>query len=188
MNILKLADGVYEVENFLTDQESQEVYKIINSATEEDWLNKELNDENNTTDFWYGKNLIFKEITVFNTINEKMESLLESYSYYPSWLNLSRYKIGDFIKPHRDQWIPDLPYYIGYGFCLYYNSDYEGGELEYPELNLKIKPKAGSLYIHAGNVLHGSLPVLSDSIRYFSTIFVHGTTELPTRLRGDLFT
>jgi hypothetical protein len=188
MNILKLSDDVYEIKNFLTDQENEEVYKIINKATEQDWFNKELNDENKTPEFWYGKNLLLVDITVFDTINERIRLLLESYSYYPSRMQLSRYKIGDFIKPHRDQWIPDLPYYIGYGFCLYYNNDYEGGELEYPELNLKIKPKAGSLYIHAGNVLHGSLPVLSDNIRYFSTIFVHGTTELPTRLRGDLFT
>lgn len=188
MNILKLADDVYEVKNFLTDKEKEEVYKIINSVTEEDWLDKELNEEHKTPDFWYGKNLLFKDITVFDEINEKMRLLLESYSYYPSKMHLSRYKIGDFIKPHKDQWIPDLPYYIGYGFCLYYNDDYEGGELEYPELNMTIKPNAGSLYIHGGNVLHGSLPVLSDSVRYFSTVFIHGTTELPTKLKGDLFT
>ena len=188
MNILKLADNVYQVENFLTDQENKEVYKIINSVTEETWLDKELSNKNKTPDFWYGKDLVFKDITIFDAINKKMRLLLESYSHYPSKMHLSRYKIGDFINPHRDQWNPDLPDYIGYGFCLYYNDDYDGGQLEYPELNLTIKPKAGSLYIHGGNVLHKSLPVLSDSIRYFSTVFVHGTTELPTKLRGDLFT
>jgi Rps23 Pro-64 3,4-dihydroxylase Tpa1-like proline 4-hydroxylase len=188
VNILKLADDVYEVKNFLTDQENEEVYKIINSVTEEDWFDKELNHENNTLNFWYGKNLLFKDITIFDTINKKMRLLLQSYSHYPSNIQLSRYKKGDFIKPHKDQLNPDLPYYIGYGFCLYYNDDYDGGELEYPELNLTIKPKAGSLYIHGGNVLHKSLPVLGDNIRYFSTVFVHGTTELPTKLRADIFT
>ena len=100
---------------------------------------------------------------------------------------LQRYKIGDHIKTHRDQWIPDLPYYIGYGFCLYYNDDYEGGELEYPELGIVVKPKANSLYIHGGHILHGSLPVLNDKIRYFSTVFIHGTEENPTRLNREIF-
>lgn len=187
MQIHKLYDDVYEIKNFLSSQEIDDVNNIINTVTEEDWLNQDLNQKNNTPDFWYGKNLIVNDITVLDTINEKMKSLLESYSYYPSKMHLSRYKKGDFISEHRDQWIPDLPYYIGYGFCLYYNDDYEGGELEYPELNLTIKPKANSLYIHGGHILHGSLPVLSDSIRYFSTVFVHGTTELPTKLKGELF-
>ena len=183
MEIKKLHEDVYEIKNFLTAEELREVYRIIDSTKEEDW-----GDENtDASDFWYGKNLDFKTENVFDTINEKMKNLLQSFHYYPSKMILQRYKIGDHIKPHTDQWIPDLPYYIGYGFCLYYNDDYEGGELEYPEIGLKIKPAANSLYIHGGNVLHGSTPVLNDRIRYFSTVFVRGTEEEPTILKKELF-
>ena len=102
-------------------------------------------------------------------------------------MHLQRYKKGDFIKHHADQWRTDIDYYIGYGFCLYYNDEYAGGELDYPELNITVKPKANSLYIHGGHIVHGSLPVLDDTIRYFSTVFIRGTNEQPTKLKGDLF-
>jgi hypothetical protein len=184
MKINKIDNEVYEVEEFLTDEELSQVYEIIKSTPESLWLNEE---EHKPSDFWYGKNLHFKDKNIFDTINNKMKNLFESYSYYPDKINLSRYKIGDFIRLHKDQWIPDLPYYIGYGFCLYYNDDYEGGELEYPDLEIKIKPKKNTLYIHGGNILHGSLPVLNDSIRYFSTVFIRGTEENPTILNKELF-
>lgn len=146
-----------------------------------------MNEKHGVSEFWFGKNLYFTEPTIFNAINNKLESMLESYSFYPLELSLQRYKKGDFIKHHADQWLPDLPYYIGYGFCLYFNDDYEGGELDYPDLNITIKPKANALYIHGGHVVHGSLPVLNDKIRYFSTVFIRGTEEKPTRLKGELF-
>jgi hypothetical protein len=187
MKINKLYDDVYEVEEFLTEQELADVYTIINNTPEKDWFDKSVKDKNSTPDFWYGKNLYFESTNVFDLINEKMKNLFESYSYYPEKTHLQRYKKGDFIKHHADQWIPDLPYYIGYGFCLYYNDDYLGGELDYPDLKITIKPKANTLYIHGGHILHGSLPVLDNNIRYFSTVFVRGTEESPTRLNKELF-
>jgi hypothetical protein len=183
----KISNNVYEIENFLTNEELNEVYKIIKNTPEKDWFDESLNNENKTSDFWLGKNLYFKTNNIFNLINDKMKNLLESYSYYPDKLHLKRYMKGDFIKPHTDQWIPDLPYYIGYGFCLYYNNNYSGGELDYPDLKITVKPKANALYIHGGEVLHGSLPVLDDNIRYFSTVFIHGTKEFPTILKKELF-
>lgn len=187
MKINKLYDDVYEIENFLTEEELSEVYKIINDTPESEWFDEESRQKHQTSDFWFGKNLYFKTNNIFDEINEKMRNLFESYSYYPDNMHLQRYKKGDFIKHHADQWIPDLPYYIGYGFCLYYNDDYEGGQLDYPDLNITVKPKANTLYIHGGHIVHGSLPVLNDKIRYFSTVFIHGTEELPTKLKGDLF-
>ena len=184
MLITKLYDDVYEIANFLAKEELFGVNDIIKNTEEEAWLTKESSDDK---DFWYGKNLQLQQGTIFDIVNEKMRNLFESYSYYPSEILLQRYKKGDFIKQHTDQWLPDLDYYIGYGLCLYYNSDYDGGELEYPELGLTIKPRENSLYIHGGHILHGSKPVLSNDVRYFSTVFVRGTEENPTILRKELF-
>jgi len=187
MEINKLYDDVYEIRNFLTDYELSEVYKIIDNTPEEKWFDEDKKKEHETSDFWYGKNLHFSDINIFDSINDKMRNLFESYSYYPQKMHLQRYKKGEHIRHHADQWIPDLPYYIGYGFCLYYNDNYSGGELDYPELNITIKPKANTLYIHGGHIVHGSLPVLDDTIRYFSTVFIRGTTESPTILKKELF-
>lgn len=187
MEINKLFDDVYEIKNFLTDEELKEVFKIIENTPEEKWFSDKTKEDKDFADFWYGKNLHFDKETIFTSINEKMKNLLDSYYYYPDQLILQRYKKGDFINYHADQWNPDLPYYVGYGYCLYFNDDYQGGELHYPDLNIKIKPEANSLYIHGGHIVHGSLPVLDDTIRYFSTVFVRGTTDMPTKLKGDLF-
>lgn len=183
MKINKLSEDVYEIKNFLNSYEIQAIESLIGFAKEEDWNPKDMD----PSEFWYGKTLQLKSPSILDVINEKMKNLLESFHYYPGSISLQRYKFGDFIKQHRDQWIPDLPYYIGYGFCLYYNDDYEGGELEYPELKIKIKPSANSLYIHGGNVLHGSTPVTNNKIRYFSTVFVRGTDQQPTILKKELF-
>lgn len=187
MKINKIYDDVYEIENFLTESEFEEVKKLINSFSEEDWNNEEMRVKNQIPDFWFGKQIVFNEENIFSKANKKMESLFASYSYYPLGMILQRYKKGDFIQHHADQWRTDIDYYIGYGLCLYFNDDYEGGELDYPDLKITIKPKANSLFIHGGHIVHGSLPVLSDDIRYFTTVFVRGTTELPTKLNPELF-
>jgi hypothetical protein len=187
IKINKISNNVYEVENFLTKEELGEVYKIIDNTPEKNWFDESFKNDYKTTDFWHGKNLYFKTNNIFDLINNKMKNLFESYSYYPDKMHLQRYKKGDFINYHTDQWISELPYYIGYGFCLYYNDNYAGGELDYPDLKITIKPKANTLYIHGGEVLHGSLPVLDNNIRYFSTIFIHGTKEFPTTLKKELF-
>lgn len=187
MEIIKLSEDVYEINNFLTSEELEEVYAIINATEEKAWFSEDTAKDKDFSNFWDGKNLEFKEETVFDRISSKMESLFESYSDYPGKILLQRYKRGDFIQPHTDQWNPDLPYYIGYGLCLYYNDNYEGGQLEYPEIGLVVKPKENSLYIHGGHILHGSTPVLSDKTRYFSTAFVRGTDEHPTKLKKEMF-
>ena len=48
---------------------------------------------------------------------------------------------------------------------LYINDDYEGGELFFDKFNLKIKPKAGDLYLFPSSYLfsHASLPVTSGT-------------------------
>lgn len=187
MNINKLSEDLYEITDFLSEEQMSEVSKIINETSEDEWFNEQDRVEKHVPDFWFGKSLYFKEDGVFTSIRESLENLMESYSCFPDRVHLQRYKKGDFIKHHADQWIPDLPYYIGYGFCLYFNDDYSGGELDYPDLGIKIKPKGNSLYIHGGHIVHGSLPVLDDNTRYFTTVFIYGTKEKPTKLKGELF-
>ena len=40
MNIVKLHEDVYEINDFLTGEELEEVYKIINSTEEEAWFSE----------------------------------------------------------------------------------------------------------------------------------------------------
>ena len=91
------------------------------------------------------------------------------------------------MQPHRDYWLRDLDYYVRYGVVIYYNDDYEGGEIEYAELGIVHKPKARSLILHGGNILHGPKKVIGDKARYFSTAFVRASVETPVVLNPEIF-
>jgi Rps23 Pro-64 3,4-dihydroxylase Tpa1-like proline 4-hydroxylase len=186
VKITKLAEDVYQITDFLTEEELAQVNLVINGLTEDMWFPGEKK-EKDDSDFWYGKNINLASEDAFFAINEKLKDFLDSYFYYPTEIMLSRYTEGDYMKEHRDEWKFEPESYIGYGFCLYYNDDYEGGELEYPELGIKIKPPANSVCIHGGDVLHRSLPVIGNKVRYFSTKFITGTCQYPTKLKKEIF-
>ena len=58
------------------------------------------------------------------------------------------------------------------GAIIYLNSDFEGGELYYPNLDIVVKPEPGLLAIHPGTLkyLHGVKPVIGNT-RYTLTSF-----------------
>lgn len=184
--INKLAKDVYEIENFLNSLELKSMLDIINEANEDRWHDKNYIDDENS--FWYGKSLFLGESNNFcqTAIFDKVDYIFPSYFYCEREIKISRFKENESIRQHRDNDTTPQGYYLGYGIVIYYNDDYLGGEISYPELGVTIKPKAGSALLHGGEVMHGSLPVLSDSTRYFSTIFMRGNDEHPTLLNKDL--
>jgi hypothetical protein len=80
--------------------------------------------------------------------------------------------LGD-MPPHYDS-LPGLKVGVDtpHGMVLYLNDDYEGGQIYYPNLEIAIKPEAGSLVMHPGTeeYLHGVATVTSG-IRYVGTAF-----------------
>ncbi len=184
--INKIADDVYEIENFLDQYELDLILDIIKNAKPEDWLGTD--EGTNFYDFWHDKSFYLydhKELCK-KTVFDKVDYIFSSYLFCEKDLKISRFRRGDQIKAHRDNDTTPQGYYLGYGLVIYYNDDYLGGELDYPELGITIKPKPGSALLHGGEVLHGSLPVSNDAERYFSTIFMRGNDERPTILNKDL--
>lgn len=68
---------------------------------------------------------------------------------YFGWVML-KYRVGDFFTSHTDA-SHDFPRQLS--LVYYVNDDYEGGELEFPHLDLTIKPLAGELIIFPSNYL-----------------------------------
>lgn len=184
--INKLADDVYEIENFLNQSEIESFLQIIKGSKPEDWLKTE--EGTNFYDFWHDKSFYLNEHKELckSLVFDKVDYIFPSYFFCEKDLKISRFRKGDKIGEHRDNDTTPDGYYLGYGLVIYYNDDYEGGELEYPELGIKIKPKAGSALLHGGEIMHGSLPVLNDAERYFSTVFMRGNDQHPTMLNKDL--
>jgi hypothetical protein len=57
---------------------------------------------------------------------------------------------------------------------IYLNDDYEGGEIEFPNFNLKIKPKSGTLILFPSNYAYGHIahPVTSGT-KYVIVTWLH---------------
>ena len=184
LKAVKITDGVYEIEDFLEKYTIDQVFTLINNLDEQEWFKE---DDEYTTDFWLGKTISLSGNDLINNINNSISKLFTSYSDMSPISSISRHKIDQNMGEHRDHWILDADFVVEYGVVVYYNDNYRGGEIDYPELGISIKPKAGSLIMHAGNILNGTLPVLDDQIRYFSTAFIRSTKEKPLILNKEIF-
>ena len=104
-------------------------------------------------------------------------------------INLQRYMLNDALGEHRDDHEGHRlnGEQVFYGVVIYYNDDYKGGELKYPDLKITHKPIAGSLLLHAGEILHGTLPVQDNVTRYISTMFVKHKLNEVVSLSKDVF-
>jgi hypothetical protein len=83
--------------------------------------------------------------------------------------DLTKYKTGDNLNEHADKVCAS---WRDLSTSLYYNEDYEGGELYFSQYDLTFKPKAGMMiYFPAGaNYQHGVNYVTSGT-RYATTTF-----------------
>jgi len=60
---------------------------------------------------------------------------------------------------------------------MYLNENYEGGELNFPTLDISIKPKKGSLIIWPGYLTH-SISEISSGTRYTMPIFLKAISDI----------
>ena len=184
MKINRLSPDIYEIENFVTIEQQKEVLNFCNSLEEDQWWI--ALSEDYKVEFFYGKQYHGEKSLVFNEIDEKIKNLFLSSEYIPT-AALQRCLDHEPMQQHRDYWLKDLPEHIRYGIVIYYNDDYEGGEIEYPELAITYKPKARSLILHGGNILHGPKKVIGNKVRYFSTAFIRGSVANPVVLNPKIF-
>ena len=183
--IAKLSDQVYEIQNFITEDELDQVMQFVESRNSVDW------DSETQYEFWSGKTLkpnLLKEDNIFDLINQRAKTLF-SGDFDLTGISLQRYMMDDALGEHTDD-------HEGHrvngekvfcGIVIYYNDEYEGGELNYPNLNIVHKPRSRSLVLHGGEILHGTLPVKSNSIRYISTMFVKHKLNEVVHLNKKVF-
>jgi Rps23 Pro-64 3,4-dihydroxylase Tpa1-like proline 4-hydroxylase len=87
-------------------------------------------------------------------------------------ISISKYFSGTFMGPHTDS--SPQPTTENISAVLYLNDDYDGGDLNFPEQGVKIKPKAGSLVVFPSvpPFYHESLLITSGT-KYLSPAFWH---------------
>lgn len=118
-----------------------------------------------------------KAAYLVNTLKQALNICFKNYAFENN-LDSSSLKISDriainkydtlsFMGPHQDGTQDGLKF----SAVLYLNEDYEGGEIFFPELDIKIKPKMGSLVIFPSTHIHSSLEIKSGT-KYIATMFI----------------
>jgi hypothetical protein len=135
----------------------QKINDLDKSLLESDMIGKWYTWKSSNDDFVFGERKdIFPDkysssskdiIEIYDTIYNAMNSALEDYKQR-SGKNLdkaiprtiSKYYTNSFMGPHTDS--GPRAYISG---VFYLNDNYSGGELEFPNQGIKIKPSAGSM-------------------------------------------
>ena len=81
---------------------------------------------------------------------------------------IRKWNPGAGMGPHKDEG-GDNPVY---SMLIYLNDSYSGGEIEFPDQNLKIKPEAGSVIIFPSKTLHLVHPI-ADNFRYTVAVLAY---------------
>ena len=71
MKINIISDEIYEIENFLSKDENDQIMNLINSLTEENWNTANNNFEKN----WESKLVKINDSHIFETITNKVSDL-----------------------------------------------------------------------------------------------------------------
>jgi len=164
---IKHYSQIWEVQGFLSKEELLYFNELPSKVVELDWFSV------GGPEHWRGRDLVLEKTLELDNLEKKVASLFKNYERIHDIQSLLRYRSGDMLGEHRDN-SEESDYNNIYGLIIYLNDDYEGGEIYYPDVNIKIKPKAGSIVIHDAGILHGVKPVVGTKIRYVLTSFVKG--------------
>lgn len=91
-----------------------------------------------------------------------------NYKLDTDLINVRKWDTGQSMGPHADG--QDGDYGLAFTIVLYLNDNYEGGEISFPNHNVSIKPKAGSLIMFpaTSEFVHKVSPILAGN-RYSSS-------------------
>jgi predicted 2-oxoglutarate/Fe(II)-dependent dioxygenase YbiX len=97
----------------------------------------------------------------------KIEAEIKDVEHY----GLLKYSAGEEYKFHYDGGTESKR---SISVLIYLNDDYVGGEIDFPHLNVKIKPKAGTLMLFPSNYAYGHIahPVESGT-KYVIVTWLH---------------
>jgi predicted 2-oxoglutarate/Fe(II)-dependent dioxygenase YbiX len=115
--------------------------------------------------------------TVYNLLKDALDLTAKDYCAKlgiemgrQAPISISKYFVDAFMGPHTDS--PPEPTTEHISSVLYLNDSYEGGELNFPNQGIRIKPKAGSIVIFPSvpPFVHESTKIISGT-KYMSPGF-----------------
>ena len=186
------------VENFLSKEQLDTLNNIIDSTSQEDWEVEYLgnlkhfcmekfgrDDVDNLvaegkfeiTQNWKDKNFNISNHEIYIPMHESLNSMVVNSDptlHLSGLATIQRMQSGVELKPHTDKHTDPS---IRYATILYINNEYVDGELFFPNFNIQLKPKPGTMLFFPGNeeYEHGVRHVGEGPIRYVLVGFIKET-------------
>jgi hypothetical protein len=187
-------DNIVELKNFLSIEERE---RLINFALNNKVWDKTVDHVDEDGLVLYQASIWDNRVCTYNSLMESDPSILELINSMIARLKIEvdkffevdaketgpaivRWPIGARQEPHADKEFHagpergrpnDFPNYDIAGL-FYFNDDYEGGELYFPQHGIEFKPVPGAAYFFPGDkyYVHGVRPVKSGN-RFTSPFF-----------------
>jgi hypothetical protein len=192
----ELYPGIFVVEDFLTSDELIQIKAYIDNLSQEDWSKsyteslfrfieeqygvktmeeaQALGHEIRVDEGWVDKNAVFADPDMCGDINSRLAKLFSSFP------ELELHGVGSIQRQYEGV---ELSYHVDsesnpnvvFANVLYVNDDFVDGELHFPRIDLKYKPKKGALIVFpsSDDYFHGVLPVGAGPTRYALPAFVN---------------
>lgn len=187
----KLHEQIFYYKNILSNPQKivEEIESIDSMLTENDaifkWKKWTASDDENYV-FGYQKQTDSRRLPtssdavkdIYTTLRGALESAGRHYCsernlpyFDPSPLSISKYIVGGSMGAHVDEY-PNQPKEPIMSGVMYLNDDCVGGELDFPQQGIRIKPAAGSIVIFPSvkPFYHQSLEV-TEGNKYMSPVF-----------------
>jgi hypothetical protein len=186
---------LFSVENFLSEDQINTFWDIINSRSQEDWeveyhanlknfcMQKFGRDDVDNlvaegkfeiTQNWKDKNFNISSHEIYRPLYDDINSMViesDPELVLSGFATIQRMQAGVELKAHTDQRTDPS---IKYATIVYINDDYADGELFFPNLDIQLKPKPGTMLFFPGNEQyeHGVKHVGEGPIRYVLVGFI----------------
>lgn len=176
-------ENIYCIENLISDEVIDKVlamnfeWKLIRNDFHQNILNSRVSDE--PAREYFNKNIEDKIRLIVDNKNQKLRSTALLTKYVPDDNKCLGKDCG--CQGHDLSWHyenhPGCDYeskWIRWGIVLYFNDDYEGGELIFEHKPVEIKPKKGSLMVFPATEEYShAVKKVSGKDRYVFSAFVY---------------
>lgn len=194
----EITPELISVENFLSKEQLDSFWNIINNTSQADWeVEYFANLENfcmekfgrddvdnlvaegkfEITQNWKDKNFNISHHEIYRPMYDSLNSMVlnsDSTLHLSGLATIQRMQPGVELKSHTDQHTDPS---IRYATIIYINDEYLDGELFFPKLGIELKPKPGTMLFFPGNeeYEHGVKHVGEGPVRYVLVGFIKET-------------
>jgi len=171
MEKIYLAEGVWSIENFFDLEKNKKLHSLC--LNNEGWDQLDYGNA-----FTNNLKVIDESSDIMRELNDLIETVFDKSKYSLQRVSMvsrfvpidegaSSFSMSVHVDRHDNPGSKD----VVFGVIYYINDNYDGGEIFYPDLNLRHKPKANSLLCHDATIRHG-VDLVTNGTRYMIPEFI----------------